>query len=345
MYRASLLNSFSYTRAAVFSIVSLYAAKLVGNRGSDSSCEGEHLPTNQRLNRQLPALAQYCVESYVKSNMTIGVGSDSINFFVLKSLAKKLEDGDLSNITVVPTDAETKRQMNKLGLKSIPVDEIRNLENQKVDLAISGLDEVDPDMNALKGSDGNFTRDKLVMQKASKFVYLLDTTQLTSGLGPGKPIPVEVAPFGHRKTISDIQNLPSLKDCRPVVRKGSRHNYSADGNYAATTPGGNYIVDLYFSSPIFNVETAAFELDSTPGVIDHGLFIDVSDDVTFLVTDHHNIRVAGSDGKLDVFCLFKLNLCVTTLYLLKGEPIWWSKLPDKFPSGKYSVDNRVPKSE
>ena len=86
--------------------------------------------------------------------------------------------------------------------------------------------------------------------------------------------------------------------CRPIIRKGSRHNSLADGSYAATTPGGNYIVDLYFSGPILNVDTAAFELDATPGVIDHGLFMGMSDDVTFLVADYHSIRVAGSDGKL-----------------------------------------------
>ena len=156
-------------------------------------------------------------------------------------------------------------------------------------------------MNVLKGSNGNFTRDRLVMQNATKFVFLLDTTQLTSGIGPGGPIPVEIAPFGHKKTISDIQSLPSLKNCRPVIRRGSTHTPRADGTIAATTPGGNYIVDLYFSNPISSVDTAAYELDSTSGVIDHGLFINVSDEVTFLVTDYHQIRTAGADGKLDFF--------------------------------------------
>ena len=303
MRRTSIFTSFLHYRLAVASVVGLCAGKIGKSKEGDSSCEGDHLPTNQRLNRQMPVLAQKCVERYVKSDMTIGVGSDSVKFFLLKSIAKKLEDGELSNVTLIPSDADMKRQLNRLGLRSIPVDEIRNLKTHKVDLAISGLDEVDPDMNVLKGSDGNFTRDRLVMQNASKLVYLLDETQLTSGIGPGKPIPVEIAPFGHRKTINDIQRLPSLAGCRSVIRRGSHHNALADGNYAATTPGGNYIVDLYFSSPIFNVETVAFELDSTPGVIDHGLFINVSDDVTFLIADYHDIRVAGSDGELFFYSL------------------------------------------
>ena len=175
----------------------------------------------------------------------------------------------------------TKEQAEELGIPLTTLDEYSVL-----DVAIDGADEVDPDLNLAKGGGGALLREKMVEVCAKKFIVIVDETKLCDGLGPGFPVPVEITPFCHMHTLRLIGGLPSLAGCTPKLRMGSSSSNQPDGDEIAVTDNGNYIVDLEFTEPIKDVPKAASELKNTVGVVDHGLFIDMSTAVI----------VAGSDG-------------------------------------------------
>jgi ribose 5-phosphate isomerase A len=130
---------------------------------------------------------------------------------------------------------------------------------------------------------------------SDKFICIVDESKLSKGLGPGFPLPVEITPFCHEHTRRLIEGLPSVKGCKAVLRMGSVANNKNDGPNIAVTDNGNYIVDLFFTSPIKDVKQAAKELKSTVGVVDHGIFEGFTTAV--IVAGKEGIRVAGQGGE------------------------------------------------
>ena len=114
----------------------------------------------------------------------------------------------------------------------------------------------------------------------------MDESKLTDGLGPGFPVPVEITPFCHEHTMRQVGDLPSCAGCKPVLRMGSSSTNKPDGDEIAVTDNGNYIIDLHFTTPIKDPRKMAAELKSLCGVVDHGLFCDMTTAVI----------IAGSDG-------------------------------------------------
>ena len=152
-------------------------------------------------------------------------------------------------------------------------------DSGELDVAIDGADDVDVDLNLVKGGGGALLREKMVEVCAKKFIVIVDESKMGKGLGPGFPIPVEITPFCHGHTMRKISTLASLKGCRPVLRLGSSTTNKPDGDEPAVTDNGNYIVDLHFDSPLRDVAAAAQELKSLVGVVEHGLFVGMADAV------------------------------------------------------------------
>merc|ERR1712232_958630 len=121
----------------------------------------------------------------------------------------------------------TKEQALSLDIPLVTLD-----THSKLDAAIDGADEVDPDLNLVKGGGCALLREKMV--------------KLCDGLGPGFPVPVEIVPFCHEHTMRTVADLPSCAGCAPVLRMGSSTNNQVDGDEIAVTDNGNYIVDLHF---------------------------------------------------------------------------------------------------
>jgi len=105
---------------------------------------------------------------------------------------------------------------------------------------------------------------------------LVDDTKMCDGLGPGFPIPVEITPFCHEHTIRTIAELSSCAGCTPHLRMGSSSSNKNDGDNIAVTDNGNYIVDLAFNEPIQDVPKMAADLKALCGVVEHGLFCDMT---------------------------------------------------------------------
>merc|ERR1712023_127894 len=207
------------------------------------------------------------VDDYVESGMVVGLGTGSTAAFAVERLGEKLKSGELKDIVAIPTSIRTKEQSEELGIPLVSLD-----THSVLDVAIDGADEVDPDLNLVKGRGGALLREKMVEVMAKKFIVIVDESKLCDGLGPGFPLPVEITPFCWEHTMQTIGKLPSLAGCKPQLRLGSSSNNKVDGDDPAVTDNGNYIVDLFFKEPIKDAPKAAEELKNTVGVVDHGLF-------------------------------------------------------------------------
>jgi len=221
------------------------------------------------------------VDDYVKSGMVIGLGTGSTAYYAVERVGEKLKSGELENILAIPTSIRTKEQAEELGIPLVTLD-----THSKLDVAIDGADEVDPDLNLVKGGGGALLREKQVEVCADKFIVIVDESKLCDGLGPGFPIPVEITPFCHEHTMRVVAALPSCEGCKPVLRMGSSTTNKPDGDEIAVTDNGNYIVDLHFEEPIKDPVKMASEIKNVVGVVDHGLFCGMTTAVI----------IAGKDG-------------------------------------------------
>jgi len=222
------------------------------------------------------------IDDYVKSGMVVGLGTGSTAAFAVERLGQRLKSGELTDIIAIPTSIRTKEQAEELGIPLTTLD-----EKSELDVAIDGADEVDPQLNLVKGGGGALLREKMVEVCAKKFIVIVDESKLCDGLGPGFPLPVEITPFCHEHTLRTVASLPSVAGCEAKLRLGSAATGSTvDGDEPAVTDNGNYIVDLFFSNPIKDAVKAAEELKNTVGVVDHGLFCGLTTAVI----------IAGSDG-------------------------------------------------
>jgi ribose 5-phosphate isomerase A len=221
------------------------------------------------------------VDDYVKSGMVVGLGTGSTAYFAVERVGELLKSGELKDVICIPTSERTKEQAESLGIPLVTLD-----THSKLDVAIDGADEVDPDLNLVKGGGGALLREKMVEVMADKFIVIVDESKLCDGLGPGFPVPVEITPFCHEHTMRQVAALPSCEGCKPVLRMGSSSNNKVDGDEIAVTDNGNYIVDLHFDEPIKDPRKMAEDIKKVVGVVDHGLFCDMSTAVI----------VAGSEG-------------------------------------------------
>merc|ERR1712157_670026 len=154
------------------------------------------------------------VDDYVKSGMIVGLGTGSTAYYAVERVGEKLKSGELKDILAIPTSVRTKEQAESLGIPLVTLD-----THSKLDVAIDGADEVDPDLNLVKGGGGALLREKMVETCADKFIVIVDESKLCRGLGPEFPVPVEITPFCHEHTIRKVANLPALSDkCKPVLR-------------------------------------------------------------------------------------------------------------------------------
>lgn len=209
----------------------------------------------------------------VKDGWVIGLGSGSTVAYAVLSLGRRVREEKL-NIKVVPTSYQT----FFLALnEKIPITTLD--ENPRIDLTIDGADEVDKNLNLIKGGGGALTREKIVAFTSEKYVVIVDETKLVSKLGLKFPIPVEVLPFAVSFVVKEIKKFwENVK-----IREG-------EGKVGPiVTDNGNFIVDVYCGE-ISNPKKVEEKLRKIPGVIETGLFIEMVD----------ILYVGKKDGKVEV---------------------------------------------
>ena len=201
----------------------------------------------------------------VSDGMLIGLGSGSTAAFFVEGLGRLVADG--MKVRGVPSSRSTAELAASLG---IPI--VTELMGQ-IDLTVDGADEVDPALDLIKGRGGALFREKVVAAASKRFVVVIDDSKMVKRLGVGV-LPVEVLPFLWRSTAERVAALGvSL-----VVRGGEETPYVTDN--------GNLILDLTVEGGINDAAGLAIELKRVTGVVEHGLFVGMTDTVI----------AAGPDG-------------------------------------------------
>jgi ribose 5-phosphate isomerase A len=240
-------------------------------RSSPSSLRARAMTTTvtaQLTQDELKQQAAFKAVDYVKSGMKVGLGTGSTAAFAVDRIGALLKSGELKDLVCVPTSVRTYEQAKALGIPLATLDEVPRL-----DVAIDGADEVDGKLDVVKGRGGALLREKMVEIVADTFVCIVDDTKLVSGLGgSGLAMPVEIVQFCSKFTLDRLRALPSVKR---GLREAKIRDDGNGGDYV--TDNGNFIVDLYFDSPIEDSRACADEIAGVVGVVDHGLFLDMVD--------------------------------------------------------------------
>ncbi|CAH9113970.1 unnamed protein product [Cuscuta europaea] len=221
-------------------------------------------PSPASTQDELKKLAAYKAVDYIQSGMVLGLGTGSTAAFVVAKLGELLSSGHLSNIVGVPTSKRTREQAASLNIPLSTLD-----DHPELDLAIDGADEVDPNLDLVKGRGGALLREKMVEAASNKFVVVVDESKLVSGLGgSGLAMPVEVVRFCWKYNLLRLREMFKDLGCEAVLR--------LDGDKPYLTDNSNYIVDLYFKIPIKDSHAAGKEISALEGVVEHGLFLDMA---------------------------------------------------------------------
>ena len=197
----------------------------------------------------------------VVNGQRIGLGTGSTVRYFLEALGQRLAEGDLSEIVGIPTSARTEAQARTLNIALATLEEAPAL-----DLCVDGADEVDPQLNLIKGLGGALLREKIVASASRHFIVIVDNAKLVKELGQNCPVPVEILPFGWNVTAEQIRAIGG----NPVLRMENNSPYKTDQ--------GNHILDCHFGT-IEDPWQLARDLDSLPGALGHGLFLGFANEV------------------------------------------------------------------
>ena len=197
---------------------------------------------------------------HVKDGFTVGLGSGSTAAYAIKEMGRKIRQ-ERWRILGVPTSHQALRLAVGSG---IPITTLE--EHPQLDLTIDGADQVDKDLNLIKGMGGALTREKIVASATKQLIIVADQTKLVEKLGKNQPLPVEVLPFALPTVMLKIEKMGG----KPILREGK-------GKVGpVVTDNGNLIVDADFG-PIDSPKELDSELKFIPGVIETGLFIEMAD--------------------------------------------------------------------
>ncbi|MCQ4087127.1 ribose-5-phosphate isomerase RpiA [Saccharibacillus sp. JS10] len=212
--------------------------------------------------------AERAVES-VKDGMVIGLGTGSTAYFAIEKLGQRVQEG--LSIVAVATSKRSEEQALGLGITIVPFAQVG-----KIDITIDGADEVDGQLQLIKGGGGALLREKIVASRSEKMFVIIGEDKLVDTLGKF-PLPVEIVPFAYEWTLDALKAL----QLNPKLRMKEEDYYVTDN--------GNYIADCYDSS-ITDPTSLHTRLNNIPGVVENGLFVDLA----------HTVIVGREDGTIDI---------------------------------------------
>lgn len=194
--------------------------------------------------------------------MRLGLGTGSTAAHFIAGLGERVKMG--LEVVCVPTSEATRQQAEDLGIPLTTLNEVSSL-----DLTVDGADELDGDLNLIKGGGGALLREKIVAFASRRMIVIADHSKKVPALGKF-PLPVEVVPFGWRATAEQMEEA-----ARKVGAEGPITLRIRDGR-PFITDSGNLIVDCAFGR-IADPARLAAALAAIPGVIEHGLFIGMAE--------------------------------------------------------------------
>ncbi len=219
--------------------------------------------------KQYKQMAAEQAMDFIESGMVVGLGSGSTALCALEGIAAKLHAGELKDIVGIPCSRFIQREAVKLGVPLTTLD-----DHPAIDLTIDGADEVDPQLNLIKGGGGALLWEKIIAQVSRREIIIVDERKLSPMLGTLWAVPIEVIPLGWQTHVEYLETLGAEVERR-----------SGEKGAAYRTDEGNFILDCKFG-PINDLNLLDRRLKQRAGIVEHGIFLDLATDVI----------VAGGDG-------------------------------------------------
>ena len=210
---------------------------------------------------ELKKTAGVTAAKFVKDGMVVGLGTGSTAYFFVEEIGRRIKEEGL-NVVGVTTSSQTTKQAEGLGIPLKAVDDI-----DSIDVTVDGADEVDPQLNGIKGGGGALLMEKIVATPTKEYIWVVDESKMVDQLGAFK-LPVEVVQYG---AFESKGYKPSFR----LTEEGDRF----------VTDMKNYIIDLDLGK-IENPVALGEELKAMTGVVEHGLFNGMV----------NKVIVAGKDG-------------------------------------------------
>ena len=208
---------------------------------------------------------------FIKDGMTLGLGTGSTVFFLVNKLAELIKQG--LNIKCVSTSNQTSELANSLGIRIVNLNEVDH-----IDLTIDGADEVDKDLNGIKGGGGALLFEKIVAAASKKVIWIVDSSKYVSKLGKF-PLPVEVIPFGSNHLFTRF------------IESGYNPAFRKNGSEIYITDSGNEIIDLHLNA-IEDFLKLEQEIKIIPGVVEVGLFNNIA-----------NMVIVGKENSAEIISI------------------------------------------
>ncbi|MBP1914195.1 ribose-5-phosphate isomerase RpiA [Lederbergia galactosidilytica] len=202
---------------------------------------------------------------FIEDGMVIGLGSGSTVFYTIQKIGELVGQG--LRIQGVSTSRETTLLAQSLNIPLVSIDSVN-----EIDLTIDGADEVDRNLQGIKGGGGALLYEKIVASASRKIIWVVDASKMVESLGKF-PLPIEVVPFGHKQVIKKME----LEDCQPILR--------VKNGSPVQTDGGHYIVDLHMNK-IEHPQKLEEKLQNKTGIVENGLFLNYA----------HQVIIGGQEG-------------------------------------------------
>ncbi len=201
---------------------------------------------------------------YIRNGMTLGLGTGSTAYWAIQGIGEQVKNG--LSVRAIATSVQSEALARELNIPIVPWTEIDH-----IDVTIDGADEVDEQLNLIKGGGGALLREKIVASATRFYIIIVDESKLVAKLGKF-PLPVEVSPFGWELTMRRLAKL----GCQPVRRMKDQEPFLTDNQH--------YILDCSFG-PIADPAKLHRQVSDITGVMEDGFFIGMAD-----------IVIAGSPG-------------------------------------------------
>lgn len=218
----------------------------------------------------LKKIVGYEAAELVSDGDVVGLGTGSTTHYFIEKVAHKIEEEEI-DVLGIPTSYQSFFLARNSGIP------LTTLDEHQVNLAVDGADEVDPQLNLIKGGGAAHTMEKIVDSSADKFVVIVDESKVVGELG-SFPVPVEVIPPSFRVVKDHLEDMGGKTYLRMAERK--------DG--PVITDNGNFVVDVKFNR-IKKPEELEVRLNSIPGVVENGIFTRIVDQVMVGTVEGVNI--------------------------------------------------------
>ena len=216
------------------------------------------------LQTQMKQAVAEAAVAQIRDGMVVGLGSGSTAALMIQGLGARLAAGQLHDIVGVTTSFQGEVLAAELG---IPLRALNAID--RIDLAIDGADEVDPSFQLIKGGGACHVQEKLVADRAERFIVVVDSTKLVQCLNLDFLLPVEVLPGAWVQVQFRLKSMGGVAELRMATRKAG----------PVVTDQGNLVLDVRFEAGISDPIALERDINNLPGVLENGLFVNLADEV------------------------------------------------------------------